>query len=91
MGGWVEGMITLVCVGTGATLGDWLQGALPGHHLSEDSKDVMKLVTGLVATLSALVLGLLIASSKSSFDTVSTQLKQNAASVLFVCTQRSAV
>lgn len=84
MGGWVEGMITLVCVGTGATLGYWLQGALPGHHLSEDSKDVMKLVTGLVATLSALVLGLLIASSKSSFDTVSTQLKQNAASVLFV-------
>jgi hypothetical protein len=84
MSGWQEGLITLVCVSAGALAGYRLQAALPGHHLSEDSKDVMKLVTGLVATLSALVLGLLIASAKSSFDTVSTQLKQHAASVLYV-------
>jgi hypothetical protein len=55
------------------------QRLLPKHHLNNESKDAVKLVAGLLATLSALVLGLLIASAKSSFDAVSNALKQNAA------------
>ncbi len=42
---------------------------LPKHHLTADSKDVVKLGMGLIATMSALVLGQLIASAKDSYDT----------------------
>jgi hypothetical protein len=48
--------------------------ALPDHHLSKDSQDVVRLGVGLIATIAALVLGLLIAAAKSSFDTQSTQI-----------------
>jgi len=76
MSEWSIGLIALVCVYAGALLGLGLQRLLPKHHLSSDSKDAVKLVTALLATLSALVLGLLIASAKSSFDAVSDALKQ---------------
>jgi len=46
----------------------FLRTALPGHHLSDESRDVVKLATGLVGTMAALVLGLLVASAKGSFD-----------------------
>jgi hypothetical protein len=49
---------------------------LPGHHLDGDSKDVVKLVMGLVATMAALVLGLLIASAKGSYDTQMTEMQE---------------
>jgi fluoride ion exporter CrcB/FEX len=61
-------VIVLACVFGGALLGALLRVMLPEHHLSAESKDVVKLAMGLIATMSALVLGLLIASAKSSFD-----------------------
>ena len=57
-----------------------LHGA--GHHLSPDAKDVARLGTGLIGTIAALVLGLLIASAKSSFDTRSGQINQLTANVI---------
>src|SRR5690349_12409025 len=63
-------------------LGLLLHKALPPSHLTGDSKDVMKLVLGLIATISALVLGLLIASAKSTYDTQRTELQQLAASIV---------
>ena len=57
---------------------------LPEHHLSAESKDVVKLAMGLIATMSALVLGLLIASAKSSFDAQSSELKQDATSIILL-------
>jgi hypothetical protein len=71
----ISGMV-LVCVSGGALLGMLLRVTLPAHHLSQDSQDVVKLGVGLIATMAALVLGLLIASPKGSFDTVNTELKQ---------------
>jgi hypothetical protein len=84
MSAWAIGLITLVCVYAGALLGLGLQRLLPEHHLSNESKDAVKLVTGLLATLSALVLGLLTASAKSSFDAVSNAVKLNAANVVVI-------
>jgi hypothetical protein len=55
---------------------------LPEHHLSGDSKDVVKLGTGLIGTMSALVLGLLVASAKSSFDAQRNGLAQLAGNVV---------
>ena len=60
----------------GIFLGALLRRALPEHHLSENSQDAVRLGVGLIATISALVLGLLIAAAKTSFDTQSTQITQ---------------
>jgi hypothetical protein len=65
----------------GALLGMALRALLPEHHLSQDSKDVVKVGMGLIGTVAALVLGLLIASAKSSFDTQRNGLAQLAANV----------
>jgi hypothetical protein len=50
--------------------------ALPGQHLNKESKDAIQHGVGLIATMAALVLGLLIGSAKSSFDTQSGQVKR---------------
>src|SRR5271166_7102643 len=52
---------------------------VPEHHLSADSKDVIKVAMGLLATMSALVLALLISSAKTTHDTQSNEVTQMAA------------
>jgi hypothetical protein len=84
MSDWAIGLITLICVYSGALLGLGLQRMLPKHHLNDPSKDAVKLVAGLLATLSALVLGLMVASAKSSFDEVGAALKQTATKVIVI-------
>ena len=67
-----------------ALLAMFVRSALPEDHLSADSKDVVKLGIALIATMSALVLGLLIASAKSAFDTRSNQLVQASADIILL-------
>ncbi|SIT38111.1 conserved membrane hypothetical protein [Paraburkholderia ribeironis] len=74
--------IVFCCVFASAVLGLWLHAMLPGHHLSEDSIGVVKLTTGLIATIAALVLGLLISSAKNSLDTMNAELVRAAASIV---------
>jgi hypothetical protein len=76
--------IVFACVFGGAMLGILVRAVLPQHHLSSESKDVVKLAMGLVATLCALVLGLLIASAKGSYDAQSSELTQMSAKVVLV-------
>jgi hypothetical protein len=73
------GGIVFACAFGGALVGMLLRAVIPDPHLSGDSKDVVKMGTGLIATLTALVLGLLVASAKSSFDSQRTGLQQMAA------------
>jgi hypothetical protein len=68
----------------GILLGAWLRRMLPEHHLSKDSQDVVRLGVGLIGTIAALVLGLLIAAAKSSFDTQSTQIRQITADIILL-------
>jgi hypothetical protein len=68
----------------GIFLGALLRSVLPKHHLSKDSQDVVRLGVGLIATIAALVLGLLITAAKSSFDTQSTQVKQMTADIILL-------
>jgi hypothetical protein len=70
------GGIVFTCVFGGALLGMFLRTVLPEHHLSPSSQDLIKLEMGLVGTMAALVLGLLIASAKSSYDRLSDDLTQ---------------
>ena len=62
--------IVFACLFFGAVLGMALRSILPAHHLSQSSTDVIKLATGLMATLVALVLGLLISSANTSHNTI---------------------
>ena len=78
---WISSII-FFCVFGGALLGLFIRTILPGHHLSDDAKEAVKLGAGLVATLTALVLGLLISSSKGSFDATNTMVTQSGAKVL---------
>ena len=57
-------VIVFACVLGGTSLGIFLRNRLPEKHLSESTKDVVRLGTGLIGTIAALVLGLLIASAK---------------------------
>ena len=65
-------------------LGILFREALPKDHLSADSKDVVKLGMGLVATMSALVLGLLVSSAKSTYDSQSSELTEMSAKIVFL-------
>ena len=78
------GLIVLVCVFGGSILGMVLHTILPEHHLSADSKDVIKLGMGLTATMSALVLALLTNSAKGSFDTQRNELTQMSANIILL-------
>jgi hypothetical protein len=79
----LSGLIFLLTL-AGILFGALLRRALPKHHLSKDSQDVVRLGVGLIATIAALVLGLLIAAAKSSFDTQSTQITQITADVILL-------
>jgi hypothetical protein len=70
------------CTFAAAVFGMILRKKLPVDHVSEDSKDVIKLVMGLIATMAALVLGLLIASANSSYETQSGELQQVSATIV---------
>ena len=62
----LSGIIFALTLG-GIFLGTLLRRTLPEHHLNEHAKDVVRLGVGLIATMAALVLGLLIAAAKGSF------------------------
>jgi Na+-transporting methylmalonyl-CoA/oxaloacetate decarboxylase gamma subunit len=76
-------ILFIVLVGV-ALLGRRVRRYLPEEHLSADSKDAVKLALGLVATMTALVLGLLINSAKGGYDTKRTEVIQMAAKVAFL-------
>jgi hypothetical protein len=76
--------ITFGFVLGGVLLGGALRAALPEHHLDSDSKDTVKVGMGLVATMAALVLGLLIASAKSSYDTQNSELTDMSSKVVLL-------
>ena len=65
-----------------ALAGMSLRKRLPEHHLNSESKDSVKLCVGLIATMTALVLGLVTASAKSHFDEVSSAVNHTAVDVL---------
>ena len=78
----IIGTIVFACTLGGALVGNWLRTTLPAHHLNDESRETVKLGIGLVATMTALVLGLVTASAKSSFDNVDTAVKHTAMDIL---------
>src|SRR5580658_6876384 len=75
-------LITFVLVFGGALLGMFIRAALPKDHLTAESKDAVKVGMGLVATMAALVLGLLVASAKAAYDAQSTEVTEMSANIV---------
>ncbi len=69
-------LLAFVCTFGAALVAIFIRDRLPAHHVEGDSKDVVKLVLGLMATLTALVLGLLISSAHSAYDAQDAELQQ---------------
>jgi len=78
------GGIAFACVFGGALIGVVFRTMLPEEHLSTDTKDVVKLGIALIATMAALVLSLLIASAKSTYDTRRSQLLEVSADIILL-------
>lgn len=78
------GLVVFICLCGASAVGMLLRMYLPDHHLSADSKDVIKLATAVVGTLSALALGLLIASAKNTYDRAQTELQTSAAHLILL-------
>jgi Protein of unknown function (DUF4239) len=78
----VTAFIILAFMLTGMLLGLVLRNRLPEHHTRDDSRDVMKTAAGMMATLVALIIGLLVSSAKNSFDTANASITQGGAKVI---------
>jgi len=77
-------LIAFVIILAGVFAGAMLRRTLPKQHLADDAKDVVRLGTGLIGTIAALVLGQLIASAKSSYDTQTGQVQHITADVVLL-------
>jgi hypothetical protein len=84
MSAWLISLLVFAIIFGGALLGVVLRPLLSESHLQPDSRDVVKMATGLIGTLAALVLGLLIASAKSSFDQKTSQVRQMTATIILL-------
>ncbi len=76
--------LVFAVISGGALAGAAVRPLLSERHLQPDSKDVVKMITGLIGTLAALVLGLLIASAKGSFDQKTSQVRQMTAKIILL-------
>src|SRR5580704_10380343 len=75
-------VLVFECVLGGTILGAFLRNKLPERHLSGATKDVVRLGTGLIGTIAALVLGLLIASANTTYQTQNSQVQQLTANIV---------
>lgn len=76
------GLVVFACTFGAAMAALVLRPHLPESHVSEDTKDTVKIGIGLIATMTALILGLVTASAKSSFDELNTTIRHSAADIL---------
>ena len=73
--------IVSACLLAAVGVGMLFRRFLPEEHVSPHSRDSVKLAMGLVATMSALLLGLLVSSAKTSYDTTRSEVMQVASSI----------
>ena len=77
-------LISFASILIGAAVGMGLKRFLPAEVLEGGSKEAIRLGAGFLSTLSALVIGLMIASAKNSYDTQNTNIRQLGANVVLV-------
>ena len=67
---------------SGIVLGSYLRVVLPDHHTQADSKDILMSSAGMMATLVALIIGLLVSSAKDSYDVTNSSITQGGAKII---------
>jgi hypothetical protein len=73
------GLLVAACIFSGGIGGLYLRRVVPGSHLTRDTHDVIKLGAGMLSVLASLVLGLLIATAKTSYDSADHAVQNYAA------------
>ncbi len=76
--------IAFACISGGALLGPYVRSHLPDHHLNGSALEIVKMGAGLIATLAALVLGLLVSSAKGTLDAMNAGLTQEGAKIIML-------
>lgn len=76
--------IVSACLLGAVLLGMGLRRLVPGQHLNADTKDAVKLAMGLIATMAALLLGLLVSSAKNTYDGQRNQVIHISAKLAFL-------
>ena len=79
---WFVALIVALLMMGGALGAAALRKRVASHHFDEETKDVVKLGLGFLATLSALVMGLIVSSSKDSYDTKTEMIHTAAALII---------
>ncbi len=77
-------LLSIACSFVGVLFGLSLSAKLPEHHLNKESREAVKLGAGLMATLVALILGLLVSSAKETYDEVNSDLRINSAQIIML-------
>ncbi len=67
------------CIFVGGVAGLYLHRILPRHHMTRETQDVIRLGIGMLSVLASLVLGLLIATAKGSYDSTDHAIRSYAA------------
>ncbi|WP_433967671.1 hypothetical protein [Tunturiibacter gelidiferens] len=80
----VVSSIIFASVFASALVGMAVRRALPEDHVGSDAKEVVRLATGLIATMAALVLGMLVSSAKSSYDARKNEVAEMSSEVLAI-------
>ncbi len=75
-------LLVSACVFGGAAFSICFNTRLPKSHLNKDTQDVVRLGTGMISVLASLVLGLLVATTKTSFDQTDTEVKGVATDII---------
>ena len=74
--------VILVCMLCGMALGSYLRLVLPDDHTRADSKDILMTSAGMMATLIALIIGLLVTSAKGNYDNTTLGITQTGAKII---------
>ncbi len=75
-------LIIFACIFAAAVIGMVVR--VPEDHVGADAKEVVRLATGLVATMAALVLGMLVSSAKTSYDASKNQIAEMSSDVVVI-------
>ena len=77
-------MVVYACVTGGALAGIYLNAILPPEQIKDETRQAVNIAVGIIATLAALVLGLMVSSAKSSFDARADDVRQIAARIIIL-------
>ena len=84
MGPITTALLVAACIFASAIAGQMLNSRLPHQHLTKETQDVVRLGTGMLSVLASLVLGLLIATAKTSYDTTDQSIRGYATELILL-------